>query len=75
MTRDCAAPQAADEVSTPLSRRHDAVLWLSTQTGDDIMSLQGSGDEIVAQEHHVARSGPASVGTTDPISISVDDEV
>jgi hypothetical protein len=37
--------------------------------------LQGSGDEVVTQKHCVARSGPASVGTTGPVSISVDDEV
>jgi hypothetical protein len=31
--------------------------------------------EAVVQEHCVARSGPTSVGTTGPVSISVDDEV
>jgi hypothetical protein len=54
---------------------HGAVLHLSARTGDNILMLQGPGDELVAQEHRVAWSGPTSVGTTDPVSISVDDEV
>jgi hypothetical protein len=37
--------------------------------------LRGPGDEIVTQKHHVAPSGPVSVGTTSPVNISVDDEV
>jgi hypothetical protein len=43
--------------------------------GDDILMLQGSGDEVVTKEHCVDRSGPVSVRTTGPVSISVDDEV
>jgi hypothetical protein len=54
---------------------HDAVLRLSAQTGDDILTLRGLGDEVVTQEHHIAQSGPASVGTTDLVNISVDDKV
>jgi hypothetical protein len=54
---------------------HDAVPRLSTRTGDDVLMVRGPGDEVVAQEHCVARSGPTSVGTTGPVSISVDDEV
>jgi hypothetical protein len=37
--------------------------------------LRGPGDDVVAQEHRIARSGPVSVGTTGPISITVDDGV
>jgi hypothetical protein len=37
--------------------------------------LRGLGDEVVAQEHRVAWSGPTSVGTTSPVNISVDGEV
>jgi hypothetical protein len=37
--------------------------------------LQGPEDMVVAQEHRVAQSGPASVGTTNPVSVSVHDEV
>jgi hypothetical protein len=54
---------------------HDAVHRLSARMGDDVLTLRGPGDEVVAQEHCVARSGPASVETTGPVSISVDDEV
>jgi hypothetical protein len=54
---------------------HSAVLHLSARTGDDVLTLQGLRDEVVAQEHCVAQSGPASVRTTGSISISVDDEV
>jgi hypothetical protein len=54
---------------------HDAVLCLSARTGDDALTLQGPGDEVVIQEHRVARSGPGSVGTTGLVSISIDDEV
>jgi hypothetical protein len=54
---------------------HDVVLRLSAQTRDDVLTLRGSGGEVVTQEHHVARSGPVSVRTTDPVSIRVDDEV
>jgi hypothetical protein len=43
--------------------------------GDDVLTLRGPGDEVVTQEYRVARSGPASVGTTDPVSISVHNEV
>jgi hypothetical protein len=39
------------------------------------LTLQGPGDEVVAQEHCIAQSGPAGVGTTGPVSISVDDKV
>jgi hypothetical protein len=39
------------------------------------LTLQGLGDEVVTQEHCIAQSGPADVGTTGPVSISVDDKV
>jgi hypothetical protein len=54
---------------------HDTVLCLSVWMGDDVLTLWGSGDEVVTQEHCVAWSGPVSVGTTSLVSISVDDEV
>jgi hypothetical protein len=43
--------------------------------GDDVLTLREPGDEVVAQEHRVAWSRPGSIGTTGPVSISVDDEV
>jgi hypothetical protein len=54
---------------------HGTVLRLSARTRDDVLTLRGPGDEVVTQEHRVVRSGPASVGTTGPISVSVDDVV
>jgi hypothetical protein len=54
---------------------HSVVLRLIARTGDDVPMLRGPRDEVVAQEHRVAQSGPTSVGTTDPVSISVDGEV
>jgi hypothetical protein len=54
---------------------HGAILRLSARTGDDVLTLRGLGDEVVTQEHRIARSGPVSVGTTGPVSISVDDKV
>jgi hypothetical protein len=54
---------------------HIVVLRLSAWVGDNILMLRGSGDEVIAQEHCVAWSGPVSVRTTGPVSISVDDEV
>jgi hypothetical protein len=50
---------------------HGAVLRLSARTGDDVLTLRALGDELVAQEYRVARSGPVSVGTTGPDNISV----
>jgi hypothetical protein len=54
---------------------HGAVLCLSARTGEDVLTFRRPGDEVVAQEHRVAQSGPASLRTTGPVSISVDDEV
>jgi hypothetical protein len=54
---------------------HSAVFRLSARAGDDVLTLRGPGDEVVAQEHRVARSGPVSVRTTSLVSISVDDDV
>jgi hypothetical protein len=36
--------------------------------------VRGPGDGVVTQEHCVARSRPASVGTTSSVSISVEDD-
>jgi hypothetical protein len=54
---------------------HGAVLRLSAQTGDDVLTLQGPGDKVVTQEHRVAQSGSTNVETTGPVSISIDNEV
>jgi hypothetical protein len=71
--------QLHEQLTKPAHLRHvvghGAVLCLSAQTGDDVMALRGPGDKVVTQEHRVVRNGPASVGTTGPVSVSVDDEV
>jgi hypothetical protein len=54
---------------------HGAVLRLSARVGDDVLTLRGPRDEVVAQEHRVAPSRLASVERTIPVSISVDDKV
>jgi hypothetical protein len=54
---------------------HGVVLRLTARTRDDVLTLWGPGAEVVAQEHRVALSGPAGVGTTGTFSISVDNEV
>jgi hypothetical protein len=37
-----------------------------------VLSLGGSGDEVVTKEDFIPRSGPWSVGALDPISMRVD---
>jgi hypothetical protein len=54
---------------------HNAVLHLSARTGDGVLTLRVPGDVVVTQEHCVARSGPTSVRTIGPVSISADIEV
>jgi hypothetical protein len=51
---------------------HSAVLDLSTGAGDDRLPLGGPGDEVGAQEHSIARSGPARVGAAGPVGVGVD---
>jgi hypothetical protein len=51
---------------------HGTVLCLNTRMGDIVLALQGLRDKVVVQEHRVAQSGLASVGTTRPVSVSVE---
>jgi hypothetical protein len=39
------------------------------------LALRGPGDKVLTKKHHVAQSGLTIVGTTHPVSISVDDEL
>ena len=52
-----------------------SVLGLSTRTRNCSLALGGLGDEIVPEEHSVARGGLARIRTTSPISISVDHKI
>jgi hypothetical protein len=37
---------------------HNVILGLSDGARDDGLSLRGTGDEVVVQEHDIARGGP-----------------
>jgi hypothetical protein len=54
---------------------HNAVLGLCARARDDRLPFGGPEDEVGAQEHGIAGSGPARVGTTDPVSVGVDHEL
>ena len=54
---------------------HSAVLGLCAGAGDDGLPLGGLGDEVGAQEHDIAGSGPARVGAAGPVSVGVDHEL
>jgi hypothetical protein len=40
---------------------HDVILSLDARSGDDVLPLGGPGDEVVAEEHNIARGGPACI--------------
>jgi hypothetical protein len=48
---------------------HSAILDLSAGARDDRLALGGPGNEVGAQEHGVTGSGPAHVGTVNPVSV------
>jgi hypothetical protein len=70
---NCGALEEAG-VARPLSHivDHDAVLGLGAGSGDDRLALGQPGDEVVPEEHGIARGGPACVGTACPVGIGVD---
>jgi hypothetical protein len=51
---------------------HGAILSLGTRSGDDVLALGGPGDEVVTEEHNIARGGPACFRTTRLVCIRVD---
>jgi hypothetical protein len=51
---------------------HNVILSLSAQSGDDVLALGGPGDEVVTEEHIIARGGLACIWTTCPVRICVD---
>jgi hypothetical protein len=51
---------------------HGAVLGLGAGAGDNRLALRRPGDEVVTEEHGIARGGPARVWTTRPVDIGVD---
>jgi hypothetical protein len=54
---------------------HNVVFGLCAGAGDDGLLLGGPRDEVGAQEHGIARSGPACVGAADPVSVGVDHKI
>jgi hypothetical protein len=51
---------------------HGMILSLGAQSGDDVLALGGPRDEVVTEEHIVARGGPVCIWATHPIRIRVD---
>jgi hypothetical protein len=52
---------------------HNAVHGLCAGARDNELPLGGPGDEVGAQEHGIAGSGPSRVGTAGPVNVSVVD--
>jgi hypothetical protein len=42
------------------------------RSGDDVLVLEGLGDEVIVEEHSVARGGPTCIRATRPVRIHVD---
>jgi hypothetical protein len=51
---------------------HGAILSLGAQSGDDVLPLGGSGDEVVIEEHNIAWGGSMCIRTTRLVNIRVD---
>jgi hypothetical protein len=54
-----------EELPEPTSFSHaigpGVILSLNAQLGDDVLVLAGPGDEVVTEEHSVARGGPTCI--------------
>jgi hypothetical protein len=50
---------------------HGTVLSLRTGTGDRVMPLGGSGDQVVSEEDRIAGGGAPGVGAASPISVGL----
>jgi hypothetical protein len=51
---------------------HDMILSLGVRVGDDVLALEGPGDEVLIEEHNIAQGGPACIWATRPVYIRVD---
>jgi hypothetical protein len=71
--------ELVEELAHPRGLRHtigyNAVLGRCAGAVDDELPLGGLGDEVGAQEHGIAGSGPTRVGAADPVNIGVDHEL
>ena len=70
------AMELMKELAQPIRLRNSigdsAILGLSTGSRDSSLTLRRLGNQIVTQEHTVARGRTTGVGATSPISIRVD---
>jgi hypothetical protein len=53
----------------------DMVLDFGTGAGDDNLPLGGPGDQVVPEEHDIARRGATNVRAANPVGVGVDDQV
>jgi hypothetical protein len=51
---------------------HSVILSLGTRARDGVLVLGGPRDEVVTDEHNIARSGPVCIRATRPVRIQVD---
>jgi hypothetical protein len=51
---------------------HGVILSLGARSGDDVLAFGGLEDDVVVEEHSVARGGPACIWATYPVHIRVD---
>jgi hypothetical protein len=50
----------------------DMLCTLGARAGDGVLTLGGPGDEVVVEEHIIARGGPACIRANRPACIRVD---
>jgi hypothetical protein len=71
--------ELVEQLSQPSGLSHaignGTILSLSAGAGDDGLLLSPPGNQVIPQEHHIAWCRDASVWTTGPVSVRVDDEV
>jgi hypothetical protein len=61
-----------EELPEPTSFSHGAIISIGARSGDNVLALRGIGDDVVSEEHSVARDGPTCVRATRPVHIRVD---
>jgi hypothetical protein len=54
---------------------HGAILSLGARSGDNVLALGGPGDEVVAEEHNIARGRLACIRATRPVRIRVNHQL
>jgi hypothetical protein len=54
---------------------HGVILSLGTRAGDNVLTLGGPGDEVVTEEHNIARGGSMCIRATRLVRIRVDHQL